>query len=221
MTEKFVALSFDDGPNACDVSNSPEADGCNTMNDMLDVLEKHGVAASFFLIGNKICEQNKKVILRALSLGCDIENHSWSHPNMPEKDLSEAQIFDEFLRADDAIFDVTGKRPQFFRPPYLSVNQAMYRTIPLPFIAGHPCDDWLEEASVEDRLSKMLSGAQDGTIFLLHVDDGNFKTVEVVDRAIPILKARGFSLATVPELFCIKGVVPTRGKMWTVVGDRG
>ena len=66
---KYLCLSFDDGPN-----NIP---GDTTMNDMLDILEKYKVPGSFFLIGNKITEENKKVIRRAVELGCDIQNHSW------------------------------------------------------------------------------------------------------------------------------------------------
>ena len=68
---KYVCLSFDDGPN-----NQP---GDNTMNDMLDILEKYSVPASFFLIGNKITEENRKVILRAFNMGCDIQHRVVPH----------------------------------------------------------------------------------------------------------------------------------------------
>ena len=68
---KYLCLSFDDGPN-----NRP---GDTTMNDMLDILEKHNVPASFFLIGNKINQENIKIIKRAFDMGCDIQNHSWTH----------------------------------------------------------------------------------------------------------------------------------------------
>ena len=78
---KYLCLSFDDGPNLGDDK---------TMNNMLDYLEAEKIPASFFLIGNKINEENKKVILRALSLGCDIQNHSWAHPAMAE--MSEEAV---------------------------------------------------------------------------------------------------------------------------------
>ena len=45
---KYLCLSFDDGPNIIP--------GDTTMNDMLDIMEKHNVPGSFFLIGNKITE---------------------------------------------------------------------------------------------------------------------------------------------------------------------
>ncbi|MCR5764505.1 MAG: polysaccharide deacetylase family protein, partial [Treponema sp.] len=72
---KYLCLSFDDGPNLGDDT---------TMNNMLDLLEKNNVPASFFLIGNKITPENRKVIERAQKLGCDIQNHSWTHPAMAE-----------------------------------------------------------------------------------------------------------------------------------------
>ena len=48
---KYCSLTFDDGP------NTP---GDDTMNKMLDVLEKHGVVASFFLIANKITPETQR-----------------------------------------------------------------------------------------------------------------------------------------------------------------
>lgn len=204
---KLCSLSFDDGPNL---------EG-SVMNDMLDVLEKHGVPASFFLIGNKINTENAAVIRRAQQMGCDIQNHSWSHPDMVKEMLTSEQIKTEFSRAEEAIFNVTNIHTSFFRPPYISVNRLMYKNIPLPFINGHACEDWISDFTADELLEKMLSGAQDGVIFLLHVGETYLKTAEVVDRAIPILKSQGFHFTTVPELFRCKGVKPKKRKLWTLV----
>ena len=78
---KYLCLSFDDGPN-----NIP---GDTTMKDMLDILEKYEVPGSFFLIGNKITPENKKIIERAVKLGCDIQNHSWTHSFMAKMTAQE------------------------------------------------------------------------------------------------------------------------------------
>ena len=211
MEKKYCSLTFDDGPNF---------EGDNTMNKMLDIMEKHGVKASFFLIGNKISEKNTPVIERALKMGCDIENHSWTHPNMTE--LTAEQIREEYAKTDEAIIKITGKKPEFFRPPYIAVNQTMYDNIETPFICAHGCRDWEKDVSVDERLKLMLEDektpVQDGIMFLLHVDDGNEKTLELVDRAIPILKEKGFDFATVPELFERKGIEKkNNGQLWTVV----
>ena len=71
--KKYLCLSFDDGPNISD----PQ-----TMSEMLDIMEKYNVPASFFIIGNKVTPENKSVIKRAIDMGCDIQNHSWTHSNM-------------------------------------------------------------------------------------------------------------------------------------------
>lgn len=203
--KKYLSLSFDDGPNLA---------GDRTMSDMLDILEKQGVPASFFLIGEKISEENIPVIKRALEMGCDIENHSWTHPDMTK--LTAAQIIEEYEKTDRAISKVTGKIPEFFRPPYISVNQTVFDSIKTPFICGKDCRDWEDDFGVEDRLKMLLDGVKDGTIFLLHVTDGNTKTLKVVERAIPLLKSQGYEFVTVPKLFEIRGIEKTNnGKLWT------
>ena len=70
-------------------------------------------------------------------MGCDIENHSWSHLHMDS--LSTEEIREEYARCDKAIFDVTGQLPEFFRPPYISVSQTLFDCIDQPFICGKDC----------------------------------------------------------------------------------
>lgn len=205
--KKYLCLSFDDGPN---LGND------NTMNDMLDVLEKYKVPASFFLIGNKITKENSKVIERAFKMGCDIENHSWTHSSMPN--LTLEQIKDEYDKTDDAIIKITGKRPEFFRPPYIAVDDKMYKAIKTPFICGHGCEDWVEKVPVEERIHRMLEKTQDGLIYLLHVMEGNWKTVEVVDKIVPLLQKQDYEFVNLPDLFKLENVNPNKEKsLWTLV----
>lgn len=205
--KKYLCLSFDDGPN---LKND------NTMNDMLDVLEKYKVPASFFLIGNKITKENSKVIERAFKMGCDIENHSWTHSSMPN--LTFEQIKTEYQKTDDAIIKITGKRPEFFRPPYIAVDDKMYDAIKTPFICGHGCEDWEEKVSVEERITRLLEKTQDGLIYLLHVMEGNWKTVEVVDKIVPLLQKQDYEFVNLPDLFKLENVNPNKEKsLWTLV----
>jgi peptidoglycan/xylan/chitin deacetylase (PgdA/CDA1 family) len=187
---KYLCLSFDDGPN-------PDND--HTMERMLDLLEKYKVPASFFLIGNKITENNKKVIKRAIDLGCDIQNHSWTHPAMAE--MSVEQIEDEYKKCDDAIVELTGKKAEFFRPPYISVSEKMYDAIKVPFICGKSSNDWDPNYDADYRYNKMLEDAENGTIYLLHVTEGNVATYEAVERAIPVLKEQGYEFVNLPTIF--------------------
>lgn len=192
---KYISLTFDDGPNLGDD---------HTMNDMLDLLEKNDVVGSFFLIGNKINDENAKVIKRAFDMGCDIENHSWTHPAMPE--LTKEEMIEEYEKCDQAIIKITGKKPEFFRPPYIAVNDLMHQVIPTPFIQGHGCKDWELEVSAEERIKMMEEGTKDGVLYLLHVMEGNINTLKALEYLIPKLKKEGYTFVTVPEMFRIKGI---------------
>ena len=207
MEKKYCSLTFDDGPNFA---------GDNTMNRMLDILEKHGVVASFFLIANKISDENTAVIERAVKMGCDIENHTWSHPDMTK--LTREEMIEEYNKCDEAIIKITGKKPVLFRPPYICVNDLMHEVIHVPFICGHGCEDWVKERTADERYKLMMNNVQDGVMYLLHVDDGNEATLELVDRAIPVLKEQGFEFVTAPKLFELKGVpMKDNGQNWSVV----
>ena len=207
---KYISLTFDDGPNLGDDS---------TMNDMLDILEKHGVTASFFLIGNKINENNIKVIKRAFEMGCDIENHSWTHPVM--SDLSKEEIQKEYELCDKAIIKITGKKPEFFRPPFMAVSPLMHEVIETPFICGVGCQDWEADVSAEERFNKLMQARQDGVLYLLHVMEKNTATLEAVDRIIPILKEEGYTFVTVPQMFKIKDQAnPKKGQLWSLVNQK-
>lgn len=192
---KYISLTFDDGPNLGDD---------HTMNDMLDLLEKNDVVGSFFLIGNKINDENAKVIKRAFDMGCDIENHSWTHPAMPE--LTKEEMIEEYEKCDQAIIKITGKKPEFFRPPFIAVNDLMHQVIPTPFIQGHGCKDWELDVSAEERIKMLEEGTKDGVLYLLHVMEGNINTLKALEYLIPKLKKEGYTFVTVPEMFRIKGI---------------
>ncbi|MCR4787575.1 MAG: polysaccharide deacetylase family protein [Lachnospiraceae bacterium] len=188
---KQIALTFDDGPNT------------TTTIDVLEKLKKYNVSATFFLIGDSINEESEKSVKKAVEMGCEIENHSKTHSDM--QTLDEQTIKDEIKYTTDEITRITGRKPEFFRPPYISVNETMVQSIDLPFICGHGGRDWEDEVSAEERASLILDAVDDGSIILLHDMPGNDKTVEALDIIIPELKARGFEFVTVSALFKNKG----------------
>ena len=200
---KYIALTFDDGPNT------------TTTNDVLDKLEKHGVVASFFLVGNNINDETAKVVKRAFDMGCEINNHSRSHSDMTT--LSAEEIQSEYKFVDDKVFEITGEHTKFFRPPYIAVHQIMFDNIDAPFIAGIGASDWEDRVTAEKRAKTILKQAKDGDIILLHDMEGNSQTVEALDTIIPELKAQGYKFVTVSELFKAKGIDPDMEKVYTYV----
>lgn len=187
-----IAITFDDGPNA------------TTTMEVLDILEKYQVRASFFLIGTNINDDSAKSVKRAFDLGCDIENHSKTHSYMDK--MTADEIKDEIAYVNNKVKEITGTTPKFFRPPYIAVNSTMYDNIDMTFISGLGCNDWDDKVTAEYRAKYLEKKAADGVIFLLHDAEGNSKTVEALDKAIPILLEKGFQFATISELFELKGV---------------
>jgi peptidoglycan/xylan/chitin deacetylase (PgdA/CDA1 family) len=191
---KVIALTFDDGP-------SDDATGM-----VLDLLEKYDITASFFLIGDNITEEREDIVRRAAEMGCEIDNHSKTHSYMTHFTVDE--ITAEMDYTSEKIEEITGIKPKFFRPPYISVNMDMFDNIDLPFIAGYGCDDWDTSVTAEDRAEKVLEQAKDGAIILMHDAQGNVQTVEALETIIPELKEQGYEFVTVSELFHAKEVEP-------------
>ena len=191
-TKPVIALTFDDGPNT------------TTTNQVLDLLQKYQVRASFFLIGTNITDASAEVVKRAYDMGCEIDNHSRTHPYMNE--MTADEIIAEVQYVSDKVEEITGQPTLFFRPPYIAVSQTMYDNIDMPFINGAGCNDWDASVSVDSRVKKIQRQVRDGVIILLHDAQGNDQTVEALDILIPDLLEKGFQFVTVKELFEAKGV---------------
>lgn len=200
---KFAALTFDDGPNTV------------TTPQVLDVLEKYGVPASFFVCGENISPESAEVMKRAVKLGCEIQNHSRTHSDMTK--MTAEEIRAEIDYTSDKVEEAVGIRPRFFRPPYISVNELMHESTDLTFICGNGAEDWNDEVSAEDRYNRIMEQMTDGMVILMHDMSGNSKTVKALNMLIPNLKEQGYKLVTISKLFEEKGVIPKHGEMYTIV----
>lgn len=200
---KLIALTFDDGPNT------------TTTNEVLDILEKYDATASFFLIGDNINEQSAVTVKRAYDMGCEIDNHSKTHSNMPE--LTEEQIISEIEYVDNYVYEITGEYPKFFRPPYIDTNQTMYDVIDKPFICGVGCSDYMDSVTSKERADAVISSAKDGLIVLLHDSQGNYQTVEALETIIPTLQEEGYEFVTLTELFERQGESPKETMIYSEV----
>jgi len=204
---KYIALTFDDGPNT------------STTNQVLDILEEYNAKASFFLIGENINSRSEKNVKRAFDMGCEINNHSMTHSDMAK--MSEEDIRAEIESVNEKIHEITGTYPSFFRPPYISVSDTMYKAIDIPFISGAGCDDWMDDVSADERAEKVLSKAQNGQIILMHDAEGNRQTVKALKTIVPELQKQGYELVTLSELFEVQGVKPDEDTMYSIVERNG
>jgi peptidoglycan/xylan/chitin deacetylase (PgdA/CDA1 family) len=101
--ERRLCLTFDDGP-------TPSG----TL-DLLRVLSRHGVPATFFLIGTKAV-RSPELVRAILSDGHTIGNHTWTHRDAWTLPVRRMQR--ELCRATQALEDMTGTAIRWMRPPY-------------------------------------------------------------------------------------------------------
>ena len=102
--QRTVALTFDDGP-------GPLTD------DILAVLARENVPATFFVVGNEAAA-NAELVRQMHAAGHAVENHSWSHPSANQRrGWSRRLLQTEIRRTSEAITRITGQPPCYFRPP--------------------------------------------------------------------------------------------------------
>lgn len=200
---KNIALTFDDGPNLI------------TTPGVLDLLEENEIVASFFLIGENIRPETESVAKRAFKMGCELNNHSMTHGRMDQ--MEPKKIREEINECSRRIAGITGSEPEFFRAPYVAVNQQLFDTVNLTFICGVGCRDWEPEVTVEQRIEILRTKVREGDIVLLHDMRGNINTIEALRIMIPEWKAQGYSFVTCGQLFDQASVTPERNRLYTNV----
>ncbi len=193
IQEPRIALTFDDGPSAI---YTP---------DLLEILHKYEVPATFFLVGKHI-RANLSLAKEIAKNGHEVANHTFSHPLMVR--LSNDEIHHEIAQTDELLRSLNGVAPKFLRPPMGLfsprildiIEEAGYKTV-----VGdvYPRDPHLP--GKEKICNRVLSRTENGSIIILH-DGGNSgkvnrsQTLWAVDKFIPRLRERGFTFVTLSEL---------------------
>ncbi len=191
--EKIIALTFDDGPSIPYTT------------DLLKVLEKYKVMASFFLVGKNV-EKNPELAREIFEAGHSIGNHAYSHNIF--KYLSSPSLKDEITKTQEIIFKATGKRPILFRSPWLIRTSSMFKVLrdnsltPISGLFGTQKEVW--QVSAETIYRDAIRQVSPGKILIFH--DGFTKngdrteTIKAIDFLIPQLKKQGYKFMKVEEL---------------------
>jgi peptidoglycan/xylan/chitin deacetylase (PgdA/CDA1 family) len=144
-----LALTFDDGPNA---TWTPR---------LLDILARHEVRATFFLLGCRAAAQ-PELVRRIATAGHTIGNHSWSHPNLAR--TRAGRVREELRKTSETLQQITGVPVRFFRPPFGARRPAVFRIARElglePVLWNAMTSDWSEPSA--DRIAKELMKKIDG-----------------------------------------------------------
>lgn len=187
VDEPWVALTFDDGP-------SP-----NTTPQLLDMLKERGVRATFFVLGQRAA-QHPELLRRIVEEGHELANHSWNHPQLPKLSLeaAEKQITD----TDQAIFDATGQKTVYMRPPYgamkASLQDHLNKKFGISFIYWtiDPMDWKFRDPKVVHE--RIMSQVSPGAIVLAH--DIHASTVAAMPQVLDDLIAKGYRFGTLSQM---------------------
>jgi peptidoglycan-N-acetylglucosamine deacetylase len=187
--QKYIALTFDDGP------------WPKTTNNILYTLKSQGVRATFFVVGlhaQAYPEQLKQVVAE----GHVLANHTWNHRYHK---FSPTEAAAQLQKTADVIYQQTGVKTMLFRPPGGKLNNGLvqyantHKYSSIMWSQDSRDTTWISSSSV---LANTLAGAKPGAILLLHDGGGDrIKTASMLPQAIKALKKQGYQFVTVPELF--------------------
>lgn len=194
--EKKVAyLTFDDGPSE------------NTY-QVLDILEKYDIKATFFIVGSAIKKKNEASLERMIHEGHTIGIHTYSH-RCNEIYCSVERFLEDFNKVYQQIYDITGKRVSIYRFPWGS-NNSFSKNIKDALMEemdrrGFTCYDWNVDSkdsvgrpSAYSILRNIRKGLkrQDHPIILMHDSSINDISVQILPDVIKLLKELGYEFDT-------------------------
>jgi peptidoglycan/xylan/chitin deacetylase (PgdA/CDA1 family) len=193
--DSVAALTFDDGPHPV---YTPQ---------LLRILEKHKVRATFFLVG-EFAKRYPEIVKMIARAGHVIGNHCWSHQNL-------TQVRSRLYRLKQMMACARATAPygkRLFRPPYGAHNRQIridalilgYKII----LWNVSAQDWTPQSS-EEIAQKIIDRILPGSIFLLHDAIGSGKDpdaprdrgpmIDGLEIALPKLKKR-INFVTIPKL---------------------
>ncbi|WP_413249228.1 bifunctional polysaccharide deacetylase/glycosyltransferase family 2 protein [Sinomonas flava] len=204
-----LALTFDDGP---DPVWTPQ---------ILDVLAKHHVHATFFVVGSAAID-HPDLMRRIIDEGHEVAVHTLTHVDLGNAPAWRRDL--EIEGAQQAIAGVTGLSPSLLRPPYSSDNESVgdgtwsairsaadqgYLTV----LSTLDSKDW-QRPGEQAILQNLALPGQDarqrpGQVVLMHDGGGDrAQTVAALDSFLTDAAARGYRATTAGDAVGVESTRP-------------
>ena len=185
MPVKVLYFTFDDGPSL------PYTPG------ILNVLRKHHIHGTFFVIGNR-CEESPQLIRQLAVEGHAIGIHGYRHQSVATTNAE--QTLWEVEKTDEVLWKIARVHPQYYRPPYGRVSKDGEEAIRE---SGHTLVFWSVDSrdwaarSTSEIVKNVEDKAKPGSVVLFHDGIRESKmTAIALDILIPYFKAKGYSFET-------------------------
>lgn len=185
--KKEIALSFD------------AAWGNEDTEELIEILAKHQVKATFFVVGAWV-DKYPESVRQLAAAGHDIGNHSNAHPHMPQ--LSKEKMVTELQSCNEKVKAVTGNTPLLFRAPYGDYNNTMCDTVKECGMYTIQWDvdskDWMEGHTAEKIVKDVCGKVKPGSIVLFH--NAAVHTPQALPIILEKLISEGYSFTLIRDL---------------------
>ncbi|MCD8104107.1 MAG: polysaccharide deacetylase family protein [Lachnospiraceae bacterium] len=190
--EKVLYLTFDCG---YENGNTPT---------ILEALKKHGVSATFFVVGNFV-QDNPRLLVQMLEEGHTVGNHTAHHPDMSAiADLASFQA--EIEELETLFYEATGQKlTKYYRPPqgkYSESNLSMAQSLGYKtFFWSLAYVDWYQDdqPTEEEAFEKLLGRIHPGAIVLLH--NTSSTNAAILDELLTRWEEMGYRFGKLEELY--------------------
>ncbi len=192
----YVGLSFDDGPSS------------STQN-FVNALKQNGLSpVTFFNLGQNVAA-NSSLVAVERQVG-EVQNHSYTHSHMTT--WSQAQVYDELNRTNQAIQNAGAPKPTLFRLPYGESTSAIQAAASQAGVRAMTWDvdsqDWNNASTA--AIVSAANSLQNGQVILMHEWAAN--TLAALPQIAANLKAKGL---------CPGRIDPSTGKAVAPSGGTG
>lgn len=183
---KYVALTFDDGPNEYVTPR------------ILATLKEYDAKATFYMLSKNV-ENNPELALEVAYDGHEIANHSNTHVNLNA--VNASRIKDEVINSMNRIEKAIGIKPETFRPPYGEYNNTVikYAEESDQYVINWSVDslDW-QSRNAKSIYKIVVNHTRPGAIILFH--DIHEPTADALPKIMKYLSEQDYEFVTVSEL---------------------
>ncbi len=224
---KLIAFTFDDGPNASEVSND------NAVTRIIDLFGDYHGAGTFFFTGTSLEKYGTVIPKYALSKGHELANHSYSHQSLSSIITEKDATIDEVKKVNDWYKDNLDYTCKWFRGPGHSSNDYLWEyltSIGMPAISAktYRSSDFAGGSDTAEAIIERYTSTEipHGTVILNHsTSSSTMMTPDALEVVLPTLYEKGYRFCTMSQLFELQGIdyedIPTDKHISRVYVENG
>jgi peptidoglycan/xylan/chitin deacetylase (PgdA/CDA1 family) len=169
-----------------------------------DILKEKGLRTTFFPLGWWVAKE-RELVRRIAVDGHEVASHGYEVFDLTS--VSDAAVIADLTRAEEVISGVTGRTTKPLWSPSAGYRDARVRRLAAslgyrPIFWTVDSGDWREDATAAGVRRRVLDGAANGAIIVMHTDSPRTADTiaPILGDLIDELRARGFRLVTITEL---------------------